>query len=596
MGEVYLNKKPVVEEYEYAYVETSDGAITKVPRNKIYPYVPASEKDVEALSDKLDKEVNQLSEEIADYMKDVDVVMSTNRFNGNLLDGFYITNNGTKTPYADFSCTEKIPCSEGEVIRCSYDNNGIRARATIRFSCFYDENGNVVEGGYNSEISYLDVPQDAKYVVITLKNSMTNSLVIGNIEESDLEYYKYKENTYDYSPSCPKLSKNVEMNTKRIDALEKESNVLVCMGKVNYFNPNDEDIIDKQYMTADGTTTISESFAVTGFIPVSEGDVIEMTYGNPDRNWRGTLRFVTCFNTLKQVIPSLGSDSEAVSFTVPSGVSYVRLTLRKEQMIDVVIGNNLATKDYFPYTEDYGILRSLKKAYAEGYKEVLVKSGTYDVIAEYEDLYGASYFDEYTDYTTTDPFDRGLWLENIKVKFEVGAKVICKYEGSNANVSQYFSAFAAGNNVEIDGLYLDSENLRYGIHPDFNTGVDETYFYVKNSDLRHYKNEQSQQAIGAGLGIHVDWIIENTIFHSEANHIVFRIHNNVSESAKSKVVVRDCYIVGDGYFRFNAYSTSKDITNILVSGCSWKNAPVVEKETSDSYQNIEMVAWNNETR
>lgn len=85
MGEVYLNKKPVVEEYEYAYVETSDGAITKVPRNKIYPYVPASEKDVGALSDKLDKEVNQLSNENADLKSDLSefyTLDSRNLFNG----------------------------------------------------------------------------------------------------------------------------------------------------------------------------------------------------------------------------------------------------------------------------------------------------------------------------------------------------------------------------------------------------------------------------------------------------------------------------------------------------------------------------------
>lgn len=82
MGEVYLNKKPVVEEYEYAYVETSDGAITKVPRNKIYPYVPASEKDVEALSDKLDKEVNQLSHENVDLKSDLNDIS----FKGNYID------------------------------------------------------------------------------------------------------------------------------------------------------------------------------------------------------------------------------------------------------------------------------------------------------------------------------------------------------------------------------------------------------------------------------------------------------------------------------------------------------------------------------
>lgn len=64
MGEVFLNKKPVVEEYEYAYVETADGSITKVPRNKIYPYVPASKEDVEKLSSEVAEEVGKLSNEI----------------------------------------------------------------------------------------------------------------------------------------------------------------------------------------------------------------------------------------------------------------------------------------------------------------------------------------------------------------------------------------------------------------------------------------------------------------------------------------------------------------------------------------------------
>lgn len=67
MGEVFLNKKPVVEEYEYAYVETADGSITKVPRNKIYPYVPASKEDVEKLSSEVAEEVGKLSNEIDDY-------------------------------------------------------------------------------------------------------------------------------------------------------------------------------------------------------------------------------------------------------------------------------------------------------------------------------------------------------------------------------------------------------------------------------------------------------------------------------------------------------------------------------------------------
>lgn len=93
MGEVYLNKKPVVEEYEYAYVETSDGATTKVPRNKIYPYVPASEKDVEALSDKLDKEVNQLSKE-NDAIKEANIIKTNVTSYRGYMGGFFVTDDG----------------------------------------------------------------------------------------------------------------------------------------------------------------------------------------------------------------------------------------------------------------------------------------------------------------------------------------------------------------------------------------------------------------------------------------------------------------------------------------------------------------------
>lgn len=74
MGEVFLNKKPVVEEYEYAYVETADGAITKVPRNKIYPYVPASKEDVEKLSSEFVEEVGKLSQENAELKGDLDTL------------------------------------------------------------------------------------------------------------------------------------------------------------------------------------------------------------------------------------------------------------------------------------------------------------------------------------------------------------------------------------------------------------------------------------------------------------------------------------------------------------------------------------------
>jgi len=245
------------------------------------------------------------------------------------------------------------------------------------------------------------------------------------------------------------------------------------------------------------------------------------------------------------------------------------------------------------------ILATLKKCYEDGYTRLVVEAGEYDVIAEYEDYYGSSYFVDYTGYAgKADEFTRGLWLENIEVVFNPGAKVICKYTGNNSAVVNNFCAFATGNNVTIDGLHLDSENLRYGIHADFNSGTDVTTFKVRNCDLRHYRNTVNCQAIGAGLGIHVLWEIENTIFRSDYGAIVFRIHNNINAGAQSKVVIRNCYIAGPGYFRFNHYSESEALTDVLISGCSYYNEPVVgmEIEGATTPENMRLIAWNNEKR
>lgn len=258
-----------------------------------------------------------------------------------------------------------------------------------------------------------------------------------------------------------------------------------------------------------------------------------------------------------------------------------------------IVGNAVPT---ITVRSGESILEGVKACYEKGYHKVVVEAGEYDIITEYKSLYGSSYFDTYTDYSGSDKFDRGIWLENIEIIFSPGAKVLCKYTGDNAGVEAYFSAFAVGNNVTIDGLVLDAENLRYGIHPDFNTGTDVTRFTLRNCDLKHI-NGTNEQAIGAGFGIHVDWLVENTIFRSESSNVVFRVHNNVSDEARSRLVVRNCYIDGPGVFKFNSYSTSTEVSTVTVTGCCYANAPVAGYETEDSTtENVKLCAWGNTQR
>ena len=245
------------------------------------------------------------------------------------------------------------------------------------------------------------------------------------------------------------------------------------------------------------------------------------------------------------------------------------------------------------------LIATLKKAYAENYSKVVVPAGTYDVLQHYKDHYGEGYFDNYVDYSGSDPFDRGLWLENIEVVFCPGATLMAQYTGNNANVQTYFSPIATGNNVILDGLFLNSAYLRYGVHADYNTGTEVSYFIARNCTIYHYGPGKNSQCFGCGLGIHVDWLFENCIFYTtNPGERVLRIHNNVSPDAKSRVVIRNCYIDGDGYFMFNHYSDSEDVTYIMVTGCSYKTPPVVGYEIAgaETPENMKLWAFNNELR
>lgn len=246
------------------------------------------------------------------------------------------------------------------------------------------------------------------------------------------------------------------------------------------------------------------------------------------------------------------------------------------------------------------ILEGVKQCYSEGVSLLIVESGNYDIIQEYLAYYGNDYFENYIDYWGEDPFARGIWLENIEIRFSPGAKVSCHYTGNNENVIFYFSAFAAGNNVIIDGLVLDTSNIRYSIHPDFNTGKELSTMILRNCELQHFKSETNQQAVGAGLGHHVDWKFENCIFYSDYQVPVVRIHNNGNDNVQSKVTFTDCYIEGPGYFLFNAYGPSIHESLFIVTGCSYTNKPIVSMESlnadTTNPDNVILLEYNNELR
>ena len=525
---------------------------------------------------------------------------SDNRFNPDAItDNTYIAKDGTIVTSASFWVTDYIPVNAYEKLYFWGFNETTQEYEDFykRFLCAYDSSKNPlpdygINGAFLHDFHPYTVESGVAYIRVTVAKS-----TVANFSRF---YLGIKRVGVDYLDFSPILKNQHDVNFI--------NNVLAYnfVKSTNLFDTTK--LTEGHYLTAAGSLIgNNNSLNVTDYMPVNEGDVI---YGwNKATSDNIIFRFITAYDANKNSIVSAGSDSALTPpYTVPSGVKWLRITIDNNYLTnqDIYIGVHPNGVGYEPYTmvarnRSYhaisngdSILAAVKYCYANNIPKLIIGAGTYNIINEYKAFYGNSYFDDYVDYSL-DLFDAGIWLHDIELKFEAGSKVIANYTGNNQNVIDNFSAFATGNNVIIDGLTLDAVNLRYGIHSDYNSGDSESYYIVRNSDLKNVRPD-GNKCIGAGLGKHVFWLFENTIFRTTGNYYAMRIHNNVSSEAESKIIVKDCYIDGNGYFKFNAYSTSTKQTIIQLCGCSYKTNPVVDRETPESNDNFTLIAWNNQKR
>lgn len=470
-------------------------------------------------------------------------------------------------------CCCCVPCSANDVFTLQGSGG-----SSSRLWAFADSSGNMITQSnaqqYALEPIKVTAPQNSAYFAFNSRMNYSPFVYKGE------KYSEQKANILNQIDNCIDL-----------DELKQ----IVGFDKINIFN--DIETINGYYVNAlNGALNALAGYSATNYFEVISGANYELPYHSSGSQ-------IAFYDKDKQYVA--GFVTSKTTFAVPDNdsIKYARWcgeTNSIAQWVLYLIPLTAEKKKYIDATE--GLLAGIIDAYSKGIKSVIVKSGAYDIIAEYEAYYGADYFNNYADNYNNQvngKFDCGIWLDNINVYFESGSSVTANYDGNNQYVKSYFSAFAVGQNVVIDGLLLDASELRYGIHPDFHASNTE-FLIIKNCDLHHYKPSDSgvndNQAIGAGLGVYSDWLVENCIFRSDTNNPVFRIHNNPSSNAHSRIVIKDCYIVGDGYILLNSYSTSTNQTNALVNGCSWKTPAVVGKETGDSNDNITMYAWNNETR
>lgn len=254
-----------------------------------------------------------------------------------------------------------------------------------------------------------------------------------------------------------------------------------------------------------------------------------------------------------------------------------------------------------------GDFDSITEAIAEAVKHknatVYIMPGVYDILDEYDELYGTGYIENHT----FDASDRGNELYNgIHLVFDSGAFVKCNYTGSNATVNKFFSPFNISGSCKIENLNLTASNVRYAVH-DENGGNNVPYHVelkrcVFSFDNHLNPNWQSKKVIGGGLGKYGDILIEDCYFHSvgldqagiESGIVTY--HNNTSANSISHIVIRGCYF-NESTFSARWYGNSTLITECICCNNSFAYAPWCGAETASSEnENVVMHAWNNVVR
>lgn len=224
----------------------------------------------------------------------------------------------------------------------------------------------------------------------------------------------------------------------------------------------------------------------------------------------------------------------------------------------------------------------------------LVKSGTYDIAAEYKAVYGADYFTKYTGYRdNADTMSRGLFLgDGVEIIGVGDVNVVFNYTGNNASVKEFFSVFSTSQNNVIDNvnITIGDGSCRYMIHDDFAHASGHNVFKNIHFNGRSYLST----AIGSGFGTSNTYLIENCVFTNIAATIAIAYHNN-EYAGKCKLTIRDCYC--DGGISLKHYGASTEKSVVVITNCFVYDIELSHHDkTTFPNKNIELLTWNNASR
>lgn len=261
----------------------------------------------------------------------VSVSNSKNLFNKeNITEGYYISLEGVESSNSIYAVSGYIKVTSGqELTKNSYYGSAV-------YSAFYGSDFNYIDNSASNSQT-VTAPSDGYIRVSVLLSAIdTYQLENGDTETSYVEFTELSNKVGNVD-----LKENsVGTGNIQDESVTPEKTNIFESASLNLYNPSDLDVVEGFYLKSDGTPTQSNAvYKTTGFIPVDEGDVI---FGG-NNGIALNIRFLYAYDSEKVKVEG-GDDSLRESYTVPSGITYIRTSfnyvdnafyqLNKESLLD----------------------------------------------------------------------------------------------------------------------------------------------------------------------------------------------------------------------------------------------------------------------
>ena len=371
-----------------------------------------------------------------------------------------------------------------------------------------------------------------------------------------------------------------------------------------YYNFNNYDIFDVMngeliYDTLyhkniaifnDGNAHELVGYSATPYLPIKDNVILRLTNG------------FSVTNFYDEKFKLIESKTYASQISVPANSKYFRTckddSYENQKIKVTALEIERDTNEYIATTAT-GLRAIVAEAIQHKNSKVYVKSGTYDLLKEFESEINAD---------SNNPY--GIALSNsVHIIFESGCKVTALYQGQSSNVANYFSPFYITGNggFTLENLDIESSNCRYCVHDE--GGFVSDYYTNKYINCKMVHDDTNcvtknyPQCIGGGLGTHGYIYITNCYFESKraeniADEIVSYHNQGMNENSQSNVYMSNCYLAGKGTFKASHYGPSAKLSYAYLNNNSLGSPIINRHETSDTStpENFKVVEYLNEVR